>query len=412
MTEISLPDKVLHFSKAVSKAGGDVYVTGGSVRDHLLGIDSKDIDVEVHGLTTEQLVDILYRFPPFRKVGKSFGVWKLLPQHGDELEVDVALPKLLDEPTPFVGVEEACRRRDLTINSMLIHIETQQLVDPFNGLTDLENKVLRATDVKYFAQDLLRVFRVCQFAGRLSCTVDASLQTLCHTLVQHPDFVRLPKERVWVELQKAWMKSPEPHVAVEWLFELNAMPNYFPQYASLSKADKECIVESCRRGARLRAPNNPGRSMGLFLALLTHPLSKDETLALLDALSIERFMGFPVKEAILGTNLATPLLTSDHSTITQNICSDIFDIQFLCDVASIVEGTEGEIAAQNRQSALSRGLTTPLPRLISGKDLIALGLKGPDIGVWIDKVRTEQLHERLHSKESALAWVKENICSP
>ncbi len=408
MTEIPLPDKVLQFSEAVSQAGGDVYVTGGSVRDHLLGIASKDIDLEIHGLTTEQLEDILYKFPPFRNVGKSFGVWKLLPEHRNELEVDVAFPKHGDTPAPFMGVEEACRRRDLTINSMLIHVQTHQLIDLFDGLTDLKDRTLRATDEQCFAQDLLRVFRVCQFAGRLSCTVAPSLQTLCRTLVQQPEFKTLPKERVWVELQKAWMKSPEPHVAVEWLFELNVLENYFPQYSMVTEQDKVRIVEFCRQGSKFRTTNSPGRSMGLFLALLTHPLSTSETLSMLEILGIERFMGFQIKEAVLGTRVSTPLLTASHSTITQNICSDIFDIHFLCDVATIVEGKDDGIAHQNRLSAVNRDLTTPLPRLVSGKDLIALGLKGPEIGTWIDKVRTEQLHERIQSTEDALAWVKEN----
>ena len=119
-------------SKAVTEAGGSTYIAGGCVRDHLLGLESKDIDLEVHHLEPETLVNIIEQFQPYKAVGKSFGVWKLLPSTPTELEVDVSLPHQDGQPAPFIGTEAACIRRDLTINAMLWNIETQQLEDPFS----------------------------------------------------------------------------------------------------------------------------------------------------------------------------------------------------------------------------------------------------------------------------------------
>ena len=104
-------------------------------------------------------------------MGKSFGVWKLLPSTSEELDVDVALPQQDGQPAPFIGTKQACTRRDLTINAMLWNVETQQLEDPFNGSSTYKI-VLKATHNDHFADDPLRVFRVAQFAGRLQCDVD------------------------------------------------------------------------------------------------------------------------------------------------------------------------------------------------------------------------------------------------
>ena len=218
MIPLKIPSRIRRLADRISDVKGDVYIAGGSVRDHLLNIPSKDIDLEVHGVSHEQMNIILQEFRPFKAVGKSFGVWKLLPFKNNELEIDVALPHHDGHIAPDIGVTEACKRRDLTINAMLIHVQTQMLVDIFGGQQDLTNRILRATDPQHFAADLLRVFRVCQFTARLQCSMSPELHQLCLELTQQTDFAELPKERVWIELEKGWLKSTDPSIAVESFF--------------------------------------------------------------------------------------------------------------------------------------------------------------------------------------------------
>jgi hypothetical protein len=398
-----------------------VYITGGSVRDHLLNISSKDIDLEVHGVTHEQLNRILQEFRPIKAVGKSFGVWKLLPLTETELEIDVALPHHEGIVYPDIGIEEACRRRDLTINAMLIHVQTQTLVDIFGGQEDLNSRILRATDPQHFATDLLRVFRVCQFAARLHCSISTELQHLCLELTQRSDFIDLPKERVWTELEKGWLKSPDPHIAVEWLLRLNALQRYLPAFTTFTSLDpldpleplkQYRVLDRLKKGAAFRDPDNRGRTMGLFWALLTLDLSIEDTVTTMAHMGIEKYMGFPLVTAVLRAKECVPMLTTTHSTVVQNLCREKFDLNFLCDVASSVEtpsGNDKNHSEANRSEAQQRDIIeAPLPNILNGRDLLALGYKGMELGKWLHKIRLEQLHERIQSKSDALQWIQEN----
>ena len=115
------------------------------------------------------------------------------------------------KPTPDLGVVEACRRRDLTINSLLINLHSGEILDPFNGLQDIENRILRETDPKTFVQDPLRVFRVGQFSARLQCSPTRSLVSLCQQITTTESFKHLAIERVLMELEKGWIKVLNPN---------------------------------------------------------------------------------------------------------------------------------------------------------------------------------------------------------
>ena len=410
MTPFALPDRVLRFSKLISNAGGTAYIAGGCVRDHLLGIESKDIDLEIHGLPEEPLVNIIKQFPPWKAVGKAFGVWKLLPANQHELEIDVALPQQAGEITPFIGTKAACIRRDLTINAMLWNIETQTLEDPFNGKDDLEQRRLKATHPEHFAEDPLRVFRVAQFAGRLQCSVDPDLETLCKRLTQTSLFPTLPKERVLTELEKGWFKSVEPHVAIRWMVVLEALQRYLPTFASLGDEAWERTYKRVEYAAGLRDRLERGHSMGLFWAMLTHELTEAERTVIFNQLTIERFHGFPIRRSFDDLDTYVESLTSESSRVAQNKVGEHIRPGFVYDVAECTTLGQAVSVLENRQHSTERGLIDkPLPRLVSGKDLLNLGLQGADVGVWMNKIRNEQIHERLSNHTEALKWVKENI---
>ena len=170
--------------QALSLSGARALLVGGAVRDVLRGVDVKDLDIEIHGMQLAQVEKILKRFGHVRTVGKQFGVLKI-----DGVDVDWSIPRsdssgrkpkvTLD---PYMSVKDAFLRRDLTINAMGIDLVTLQLEDPFDGIKDLEQKILRAPDTEKFKEDPLRFFRVMQFIGRLEMYPDAALNELCKTM--------------------------------------------------------------------------------------------------------------------------------------------------------------------------------------------------------------------------------------
>ena len=223
--------------RAVAAAGGQAWLVGGVVRDHLLGIQTKDIDIEVHNLEAETLREVLAAIGPVNEVGRSFGVFKL---DVDGISCDVSIPRH-DSQTgeshkditvvgnPYMGIEAAARRRDLTINAIALDPLSGEIADPFGGGRDIERGRLRAVDPKTFVEDPLRAIRVVQFAARLGFSVDPGLAILC----REASLWALPPERVWGELEKMLLRAPTPSIGWTLMKELDLIDKVLPEIATL-----------------------------------------------------------------------------------------------------------------------------------------------------------------------------------
>lgn len=218
-------------------AGGRALLVGGAVRDLLLDLPVKDIDIEVHGLSLEELEKILKQYGPVSLVGKAFGVLRI---HG--LDIDWSLPRTDSsgrKPTvtldPYMSIEEAFRRRDLTINAMGIDLMTSELLDPFSGQEDLKNKILRSPDPQFFEQDPLRLFRVMQFIGRFNMYPDKELNDLCKIM----DISTVSTERIEQEFYKLFLKSKQPSLGIRWLDEIGRLKEIMPELVATKGIEQE-----------------------------------------------------------------------------------------------------------------------------------------------------------------------------
>ena len=188
----------------ILEMGACAYLVGGAVRDSILGLPVKDIDIEVHGLSLEKLGELLGAFGPVSYVGKSFGVLKL---HGTDMDwslprTDTSGRKPVVHIDPSMDINEALRRRDLTMNAMAIDLATGELIDPFHGLADMEQRTLRSPDVSFFQDDPLRFYRVMQFIGRFEMYPDDALEALCKNM----DISTVSTERIEDEFEKLLLK--------------------------------------------------------------------------------------------------------------------------------------------------------------------------------------------------------------
>ena len=126
-------------AREVEKKGGRTYYVGGFVRDRVLGIESKDVDIEVHGVPAGVLEQILDGLGERTQMGASFGVYGL-----KHLDLDIALPRK-EEATgrghrdfavftdPWLGTEKAARRRDFTMNALMEDVGTGEIIDHFGA---------------------------------------------------------------------------------------------------------------------------------------------------------------------------------------------------------------------------------------------------------------------------------------
>jgi tRNA nucleotidyltransferase (CCA-adding enzyme) len=193
---------------AIRAAGGHPMLVGGCVRDALMGIPSKDTDVEVYGVTDpDALAAALGSAGKVTEAGKSFGVFKVRAGH---TEVDVSLPRRESKagaghrgfaviPDGSLGFAEASARRDFTVNALMADPETGEIIDCHGGLADLGAGVLRHTS-EAFAEDPLRVLRGVQFAARFGFTMAPETVIMCRTLID--SYADLSGERVWGEFEK------------------------------------------------------------------------------------------------------------------------------------------------------------------------------------------------------------------
>lgn len=215
---------------AIDHEHGSALLVGGAVRDILLGLPVKDLDIEVHHLTLAKLEGILKKFGRVSLVGKSFGVLRL-----HSLDIDWSLPRTDSagrKPKvtidPNMSFEQAFKRRDLTINAMGIDLVTFKLVDPFSGQQDLAAGILRAPDATLFIEDPLRFFRVMQFIGRFEMLPDATLNKLCKAM----DISTISRERIESEFEKLLLKSKKPSRALDWLDDIGRLAEILPEVAA------------------------------------------------------------------------------------------------------------------------------------------------------------------------------------
>jgi len=226
----TLPKNLTTVLDKIVLHGGKPIIIGGSVRDYFLNIPCSDYDIEVYGIANlEDLENILKSFGTVNFVGKSFGILKLSIENTiydfsfprTENKIGIGHKEFEISIDSDLSFEEASQRRDFTINSIGYDYTKKEFLDPFSGIKDLENKLLKHIDEKSFIEDPLRVYRAGQLCGRFELTIDKNTKKLCDSLVKSENFNTLSKERIFNEYEKLLLHSKKPSIGLEFLRELN-----------------------------------------------------------------------------------------------------------------------------------------------------------------------------------------------
>lgn len=230
-------------AEKVAEAGGRSYFVGGMVRDRLSGRESKDVDIEIHGITPDTLRGILQSLGNVTSMGASFGILGL--QHYD---IDIAMPRK-EHATgrghkdfevfvdPFLGPEKAALRRDFTMNAMMEDVLTGEVLDFFGGQEDMKKGILRHVNDRTFAEDPLRVLRAAQFAARFGYQVADETVALARTM----DLTVLARERIYGELEKAFNKAEKPSIFFEQLRRMDQLHDWFPELEALQGVPQDPV---------------------------------------------------------------------------------------------------------------------------------------------------------------------------
>jgi hypothetical protein len=240
VSDLDLPiDETLYkILEDLRNQGFKALVVGGAVRDAVMGVVPKDIDVEVYGADYDTLNETLSKYGRADIVGKSFGVVKLRTPDGQDYDFSVPRrdSKTGDGHTGFevtvdhsMTPEQAAARRDFSMNALAFDPITKEVHDYYGGVEDLQNGVLRAT-TEAFKEDPLRVLRGMQFAARYGLRLDPKTADMCREIVDSHD--ELAKERISEEWMKLAVKGKYPGTALEYLADTGWLKNY-PELESL-----------------------------------------------------------------------------------------------------------------------------------------------------------------------------------
>lgn len=232
--------------EAVKRAGGKALLVGGAVRDEVLGVATKDFDVEVYGLEPDIVEQIVGRFGEIKDVGKAFGILKLRREGG--VEIDVSLPRTDSKigeghrgfevkVDPKMSVADAAKRRDFTFNGLSKDPLTGEIFDPWGGVDDLRHRRLRVTDPERFRDDPLRLLRGAQFVARFGLSVEPDTMKLMREMV--PELKEISVDRIRDEWEKLLMRAMRPSMGLEVLNNAGIIDAYYPELAALRGSQQE-----------------------------------------------------------------------------------------------------------------------------------------------------------------------------
>ena len=441
-------------------------LVGGTVRDRLLGVESKDFDVEVYGLEPDRLREVLERIGRVNAVGEHFSVYKLVfyrpaqDRNNDSskpssivesalqerFEIDVSLPRreskagrghrgFVIEGDPSMSLEEAARRRDFTINAILYDPLTDETVDPYGGEQDLKRRTLRVVAADSFVEDSLRVLRAVQLAARFEMTIDPRTVELCRTI----DLSDLPRERIWGEIEKLLTLTDHPSVGLNAALEVGVLDRLFPEIRVLvghrSEADdsdafqhtKLALDEAAKEARDLSKP----KRIAVMLATLCHDPGKQLTSekdhdalepvrSVLNTLGLYGVGGYDVRSQVVALvrEQLKPLefyqareksTDGDFRRLAQRVDIDL--LYRMAKSCAVARGPASSTIAEDwfieRARALGVEHGPPAP-LLQGRHLVEAGYEpGPQMGRLLREVYELQLDGRVATLEEALAAARQ-----
>ena len=455
--------------KKLQDNGFPAYIVGGTVRDMLLektetGTASAN-DIDIATLAKPEQINALFK--KTFNIGAAFGIVNVA-ENNISFEVatfreetnysDGRHPesiKYTDSP------EKDAKRRDFTINALFYDPFKDEILDFVGGQDDLKRGILRTIGPpeKRFAEDYLRMLRAVRFGVRFDFTIDKAIIATIKELASR--LKQLSNERVRDELTKMFT-GPRPQKALRLLSETNILSVVLPEVEAMKGVSQpkryhpegdvfehtalmlDHVASSCARPSLEASKDKPvtqdefkqqnAFKLKLAWAVLLHDVGKPITFKL-DENNIERFIFHAEKGAQLAEEILKRLrfpkaFIADVCFAIRNhmrfasakemrpaklrrlIAEPTFPLELelhridcLCSnkLTEVFDFLLDKISEQNGETKLP-------PPLVSGKDLIELGLSpGPKFGKVLRTIEKKQIEKELATKEEAIDWIKKHI---
>lgn len=427
-------DAALELARRLTAAGHEALFAGGCVRDRLLEREPKDFDIATSAMP-EQVVKL---FPGSNMVGAHFGV--VIAKHrGHHVEIatfrtdgcykDGRRPETVTFSTP----EHDAQRRDFTVNGLFERPDTGEVIDHVGGVADLRAGVLRAIGdpLARFTEDGLRLLRAVRFSTVLGFEIEPV--TLAAIRQCAPLLEKISPERIRDEFSKI-LTSPRRRTGVELLVEMGLMDYIVPEFLKTIGCEQppewhpegDVYTHTCIMLEML----GPDANLELCLAVLLHDIAKPPCQTFDDRIRFNGHdaMGAEMADAILRRlRYSNDVIAAVVPMVARHMqFMNVMQMRTAKLKRFMAEPTfPGEMELHRVDCGSSNGFTDnyefllakaaefaaePLipPPLVTGRDLIQLGLKpGPRFREILDAIQTEQLEGRILDRQPALAYLKE-----
>ena len=350
---IIVEPRIRYLIQKLNKEGHKALIVGGAVRDALLGISPKDIDIEVYNISYDDLMKFLSHFGKVDLVGKKFGVIKFKPSESD-MTYDFSIPRKESKMgighTDFeitfdknMSPKDAALRRDFTINSLGYDPIENKIYDYFGGQEDIKQGIIRHTS-NAFKEDFLRILRAMQFSSRFNFTIHPDTINEIREMLKTNEFEELSKERIFEE----WMKWAEKGVRHDLLFHFlrdTTLIDKYPELKLLKETPQDEIYHPegdveihtamtlTEMDKIIVRENISGKEKAiLVLTMLYHDVAKPPTTASVfkkDSTGVERMVitshgheamgGEMVKEILLRMGFHEELITPISNLVTNHL---------------------------------------------------------------------------------------------
>ena len=394
---ITIQQAALAVVRRLRENGHQALWAGGCVRDKLLHRQPADIDVATDA-PPERIIELFRRT---RKVGAKFGV--VMVRQGAHWIETATFRTDFDyqdgrrpEKVVFTTAEHDAERRDFTINGLFYDPIEDEVIDYVGGRQDLDAGIIRAIGdpPQRFAEDHLRLLRAVRFSTRFSFTIEPL--TAAAIREQADKITRISPERIREELEKMFVE-PTRNRAVEQIAELGLLEHLWPK---ASWTD-----EQVARAVAVLAALPDGADFTLSLAALVHEASQREARRIARALRCSNqqirdttWLIEHLDDVEQAANLTLPAL---KKLIARDRFDDLLDLHRAYCLARDLP-LDGNNTARQRRDAIPPDQVAP-PPLVTGDDLIALGLKpGPRFKRILETLYDDQLDNKLTTRDHAL----------
>ena len=405
----SLPPNIFAVLDAIAEKAaaidGDLYLVGGSVRDMLLGLPIKDLDMVVEGNAALLALEASKELSGEVRTYSRFGT-ATVKLEGQRFDLATARRETYSRPgaLPRVspsGIQDDLARRDLSINAMALALSGSDrgcLLDPYRGREDLSLGLIRILHPGSFVDDATRILRAVRYEQRLDFRLEDETQRMLLKAIQCGILDTVSGDRVRRELDLI-LSEQHPHLPLHRCGALGILGAIHPPLGNGA-------------GVGALAGHSVGSASLWYLAALSYPLTAQEGEAFVHRLRMPSRWAKVVRDTV-----AVRLKSGYDPGLRPHLGESGLSPGQLCDLLDQLSLISLQVNALLSESPqVKRALELYLTELrfvkpfLTGKELITLGMaEGPPVGDVLRRLRSARIEGKIATREQELQLAKEYV---